>query len=75
MKKGVVPLLFLCYNTFNKLILMSRRGKEIVKLLEKVIKQEHLYTDEELKDLKSQLRVVKEELTNIDNALSKGFGK
>ncbi len=54
---------------------MSRRGKEIVKLLEKVIKQEHLYTDEELKDLKSQLRVVKEELTNIDNALSKGFGK
>ena len=54
---------------------MSKLARELVKTLEKVIKQEHLYTDEELKNLKSQLRVIKEEIANIDNALSKGFGK
>ena len=54
---------------------MSKRGRELVRTLEKVIKQEHLYTDEELRDLKNQLKVLKEELANIDNALSKGFGK
>jgi len=54
---------------------MSKRARELVRTLEKVIKQEHLYTDEELKNLKSQLRVIKEEIANIDNALSKGFGK
>ena len=54
---------------------MSKRGRELVRTLEKVIKQEHLYTDEELRDLKNQLKVLKEELANIDTELSKGFGK
>jgi len=54
---------------------MSKRGRELVRMLEKLIKQDELYTDEELRDLKNQLKVVKEELTTIDNALSKGFGK
>ena len=54
---------------------MSKRGRELVRMLEKLIKQDELYTDEELRDLKNQLKVLKEELANIDNALSKGFGK
>lgn len=53
----------------------TSRAKELVKLLERLTKQEHLYTDEQLKEMKSQLRVVKEELAVIEAKTSKGFGK
>jgi len=52
---------------------MASRGKQLIKLLEGLVAQEHLYTDEELKSMKSQIRVLKEELAIIDNKLSKGF--
>ena len=54
---------------------MSVRAKKLVKLLERLIKQEHLYSNEELKQMKSQLRVVKEELAELEAKTSKGFGK
>ena len=54
---------------------MSKRGRELVRTLEKVIKQEHLYTDEQLRKMKTQLRVVKEELAKIESQQSKGFGR
>jgi hypothetical protein len=54
---------------------MTGRAKELVKLLERLIKQDHLYSDEQLKQMKSQLRVIKEELTVLEAKTSKGFGK
>jgi t-SNARE complex subunit (syntaxin) len=54
---------------------MSARAKKLVKLLERLIKQDHLYSNEELKQMKSQLRVVKEELAELEAKTSKGFGK
>jgi hypothetical protein len=54
---------------------MTKRAKELVKLLERLTKQDHLYSDEQLKEMKSQLRVVKEELAKIEEKTSKGFGK
>ena len=54
---------------------MINRAKELVKLLERLSKQDHLYSDEEIKEIKKQLRVVKEELANIERQTSKGFGK
>jgi t-SNARE complex subunit (syntaxin) len=54
---------------------MSERAKKLVKLLERLIKQDHLYSNEELKQMKSQLRVVKEELAELEAKTSKGFGK
>lgn len=54
---------------------MTRRAKELVKLLEKLTKQEHLYSGEQLKEMKAQLRVVKEELAKLEAQTSKGFGK
>ena len=55
--------------------LMSVRAKKLVKLLERLIRQDHLYSNEELKKMKSQLRVVKEELAELEAKTSKGFGK
>ncbi len=53
---------------------MSRRSKQLVRMLENLIKMEHLYSDEQLRELKSQLRVVREELAKIESMNSKGFG-
>ena len=52
----------------------NARAKRLVKLLKRLIAQEHLYTDEQLKDMKKQLRVVEEEMYNLDSKLKKGFG-
>ena len=53
----------------------TSRSRRLVKMLERLIKQDHLYTDEQLKNMKAQLRVVKEELARIESKTSKGFGK
>ena len=55
--------------------MQTSRARELVKLLEKLVKQDHLYSDEKLKEMKAQLRVVKEELAQIEAKYSKGFGK
>lgn len=54
---------------------MTARSKKLIKLLERLIKQDYLYSDEQIKDMKSQLRVVKEELAELEAKMSKGFGK
>ena len=53
----------------------TSRVKKLVKLLESLIKQDHLYTDEKLHEMKAQLRIVKEELSELEKKTSKGFGK
>ena len=52
----------------------TTRAKRLVKLLKRLIAQEHLYTDEQLRDIKKQLRVVEEEMNNLKSKLKKGFG-
>ena len=49
------------------------RVKRLVKMLERLISKDYLYTEEELKMMKSQLRVVKEELSAVEAKSSKGF--
>ena len=54
---------------------MSARAKKLIKMLERLIRQDHLYSDEQLRQMKSQLRVIKEELAELEAKTSKGFGK
>lgn len=54
---------------------MTSRAKQLIKLLGKLTKQDHLYSSDQLKEMKAQLRVVKEELAQIEAKTSKGFGK
>jgi hypothetical protein len=51
------------------------RAKKLVKLLERLVNQDHLYTHEKIREMKNQLRVVKEEIANLEAQTSKGFGK
>ncbi len=54
---------------------MTSRARELIKLLERLVKQEHLYTDEKIIEMKQQLRALKEELADLESKTSKGFGK
>jgi len=56
-------------------VMQTNRARRLVKMLERLLKQDHLYTDDQIKTMKKQLRVVKEELAAVDAENSKGFGK
>jgi hypothetical protein len=51
------------------------RAKQLVKLLERMLKQEHLFSEEQIVEIKQQLRVVKKELAVAEAQTFKGFGK
>ena len=53
----------------------TSRARRLVKLLERLIKQEHLYTTEKIIEMKAQLRAVKEHIAQVEKENSKGFGK
>ena len=55
--------------------IQTSRARRLVKMLERLLKQDYLYTDTQLKEMKAQLRVIKEELAATDAKNSKGFGK
>ena len=61
--------------TMMTMATQTSRAKRLVKMLERLISKEHLYTDEQLKKMKAQLRVIKEELAAVEAQNSKGFGK
>jgi hypothetical protein len=54
---------------------MTNRAKKLVKLLERLVKQDHLYTEEKIIEMKQQLRTLKEQLSELETKTSKGFGK
>ena len=54
---------------------MTSRSKRLIKLLERLIKQDHLYTEEKIHEMKVQLRELKEQLADLEKKTSKGFGK
>ena len=62
-------------NFMTMMTVMQTRAQRLVKMLERLLKQDHLYTDEQIKTMKKQLRVVKEELATFEAKNSKGFGK
>tara|TARA_Y100000992_G_scaffold140523_1_gene93211 strand:- start:616 stop:777 length:162 start_codon:yes stop_codon:yes gene_type:complete len=51
------------------------RNKSLIKLLKRLIKQDYLYTDEKLREMKQTLRLAEEEMAEIETKSSKGFGK
>ena len=55
--------------------IQTSRARRLVKMLERLLKQDYLYTDTQLKEMKAQLRVLKEELAVAEAKTSKGFGK
>ena len=52
----------------------TSRAKRLIKMLERVLKKDHLYNDEELKLIRDQLKVARNELARLEEQTSKGFG-
>ena len=51
---------------------MSRQ-KSLIKLLKRLIKQDYLYTDEKLREMKQTLRLAEEEIAAFEAKNSKGL--
>ena len=53
----------------------TTRAKRLVKLLERLIKQDHLYDKERIVEMKKELSNLKEQISEIEKQNYKGFGK
>ena len=49
------------------------RAKRLVKMLERLSKQPYLYDEDQVKLIKEQLKIAKNELAMIEEKTSKGF--
>jgi len=59
----------------KSLRMMMTRAKQLVKLLERMLKQDHLFSEEQIVEIKQQLRIVKKDLAVVEAQTTKGFGK
>ena len=44
-------------------------------LLKRLVKNEYLYTEEKMREVKSQIKILEEEISTMEAKNSKGFGK
>ena len=51
----------------------TSRAKRLVKMLERLNKQPYLYDEDQVKLIKEQLKIAKNELAMIEEKTSKGF--
>ena len=59
--------------TMMTMATQTSRAKRLIKMLERLIKQPYLYDEEQLKLIREQLKVAKNELAMIEEKTSKGF--
>ena len=53
----------------------TSRAKEMLTLLKRLVKNEYLYTEEKMREVKSQIKILEEEISAMEAKNSKGFGK
>ena len=51
------------------------KAKELLKLMKRLVAQNHMYSEEELHQMKKRLREAEEEIAKLEAHTSKGFGK
>ena len=51
----------------------TSRAKRLIKLLERLLKKDYLYDKDQLKLIREQLKIAKNELAMIEEKTSKGF--
>ena len=51
------------------------KAKELLKLMKRLVAQNHMYSEEELPQMKKRLREAEEEIAKLEAHTSKGFGK
>ena len=51
----------------------TSRAKRLIKLLERLLKKDYLYDEDQIKLLREQLKIARNELAMIEEKTSKGF--
>ena len=59
--------------TMMMMATQTSRAKRLIKLLERLLKKDYLYDKEQLKLIREQLKIAKNELAMIEEKTSKGF--
>ena len=54
---------------------MPSKAKQLIKLLERLVEQHHLYDSDKLAEMKKELYSLKQQLAEYEKQKSKGFGK
>ena len=62
-------------STMMMMVTPTDRAKRMLNLLKKLVKEEHLYTDDKLEEVKSQIKILEEEIAMRKTKEFKGFGK
>ena len=53
----------------------TSRAKQMLTLLKRLVKNEYLYTEEKMREVRSQIKILEEEISAMEAKNSKGFGK
>ena len=61
--------------TMMTMVTPTDRAKRMLNLLKRLVKEEYLYTDDKLKEVKSQIKILEEEIAMRKTKKIKGFGK
>ena len=62
-------------STMMMMVTPTNRAKRMLNLLKKLVKEEYLYTDDKLEEVKSQIKILEEEISMRQSKEFKGFGK
>ena len=62
-------------STMMTMVTPTDRAKRMLNLLKKLVKEEYLYTDDKLEEVKSQIKILEEEISMRQSKEFKGFGK
>ena len=54
---------------------MPSKAKELITLLERLVKQDHLYDSDKIQEIKKELHSLKQQVAEQEKQNSKGFGK
>lgn len=54
-------------------LMQTKRANKLVKLLKRLIKQEHLFSEERIKEMKSQLEIVEKQIKEVELQTFRGF--
>jgi tetrahydromethanopterin S-methyltransferase subunit G len=53
----------------------TKKAKELLKLMKRLVAQNHLYSETEMHEMKKRLREAEEEVARLEAHTFKGFGK
>ena len=62
-------------STMMTMVTPTDRAKRMLNLLKRLVKEEYLYTDDKLEEVKSQIKILEEEIAMRQTKEFKGFGK